>query len=525
MIQCRSVSGRRAQRLQAEEPYSITLKYFMDLKFSAVHYRSTAVAIAHLALGLFASVASVPIGNPSFELPSTTFVNPQIDRWNKTPQPDWFQPQNGITWDQLSGVFANTAPGSPGHIINMDGNQAAYLISLPQAGITQILPGKFEAGVQYTASFGVIAGGNITEGTSLLVALFYLDDAGAPVTVASKVVIYSPAAFPNSTQFQTQQAASPLLKSGDAAVGRNIGIQIVGTAGDGFGYWDIDDVRISETVYLPVPNASLESPSTAFVDTRIDGWTKTSKPADYDESSGQNWDQLSGVFKNPDPGKEGYIDNIDGNQAAFLFAVPGTGIYLEGTEAGGPFPARYGVGDTITLTVGVIGGGGNMLDGAGLRIELFALGDGGTRIPVRSTTALQSKELFPSLTNFVDIQVSVPPVTSSDPWAGRLLGLGIFSAVTEESGLKGGYWDLDNVRLAVTRPDVLPLAGVSRGENLEITWPGSLGTWYRLQTSPDLRTWSDSGAPLEGLGQPLVATLPIGAVPGTLVRVVSVPAP
>ena len=33
----------------------------------------------------------------------------------------------------MSGVFANTAPGSPSHIVNIDGNQAAYIISLPQA--------------------------------------------------------------------------------------------------------------------------------------------------------------------------------------------------------------------------------------------------------------------------------------------------------------------------------------------------------------------------------------------------------
>ncbi|MBL9173244.1 MAG: hypothetical protein JNL10_06915, partial [Verrucomicrobiales bacterium] len=209
----------------------------MELKSRLVPARSNvpSLALASLALAWTASAVDVPVGNASFELPSTTFVNPQIDLWNKTPQPDWFQPQGGITWDQLSGVFANTAPSDPRYIANIDGTQAAFLISLPQAGITQVVSTKYEVGLQYSVSVGVIAGGNITEGTSLLIGLFYVDDAGSPQTVAGKTVIYTAAGFPNSIEFQDQAAISSVLNSGDAAVGRNIGIQIVGTGGDGAG--------------------------------------------------------------------------------------------------------------------------------------------------------------------------------------------------------------------------------------------------------------------------------------------------
>lgn len=226
----------------------------MELKSLIAPARSTAsaIALASLTLAWTAGAAPVAVGNSSFELPSTTFVSPQIDLWNKTPQPDWFQPQNGVTWDQLSGVFANTAPGTPSHIVNIDGSQAAYIISLPQAGITQVVSGKYEAGLQYSVSVGVIAGGNITEGTSLLVGLFYVDDAGAPVTVAGKTVTYTAAGFPNSIEFQDFQAVSSVLNSGDAAVGRNIGVQIVGTGGDGAGYWDVDNVRVSAST-VPEP--------------------------------------------------------------------------------------------------------------------------------------------------------------------------------------------------------------------------------------------------------------------------------
>lgn len=277
------------------------------------------------------------------------------------------------------------------------------------------------------------------------------------------------------------------------------------------------------TVSLPVPNASFELPATPFVDTRIESWIKTPKPADYDESGGRLWDQLNGVFKNTNPGKADHIDNIDGNQAAYLFAVPETGISLEGTEVGGSFPVRFSIGDTFNLTVGVIGGGGNMAEGAGLRVELYALGDRGVRIPVRSTNVLYSKDQFPATTHFVDVSVSTPEVSAADAWAGRPLGIGIYSSVTEESGLAGGYWDLDHVRLTASRPDTFSLGYALTEGNLQVVWPGAAGTRYQVQTSPDLGSWTNLGAPLNGTGQSLGVELPIGEVPATFVRVVTAP--
>lgn len=211
-----------------------------------------ALALTAGSLLLPASAASLPVANFSFELPVTTFVDTRIDSWTKTPQPDWFQPQGGVTWDQTSGVFANTAPGAANHIVNMEGSQAVYLFGLPQAGFSQVLGSTFEAGLQYTLTLGVLGGGNIAEGTSLLVGLFYVDAAGAPVTVAASTVTYSKAGFPTSTVLLDQQAVSGVLQAGDASVGKNIGIQIVGTSGDGAGYWDLDNVRVTASA-VPEP--------------------------------------------------------------------------------------------------------------------------------------------------------------------------------------------------------------------------------------------------------------------------------
>jgi len=43
----------------------------------------------------------------------------------------------GFPWDQLMGQFLNTTNGSPNHIDNMDGNQAAFLFALPDVLIFQ----------------------------------------------------------------------------------------------------------------------------------------------------------------------------------------------------------------------------------------------------------------------------------------------------------------------------------------------------------------------------------------------------
>src|SRR5262245_32542330 len=61
--------------------------------------------------------APIDVPNASFELPATVFVDTHVDSWQKSAQPAWFDPATaGIGWDQLSGVFVNTAPGTATHI-------------------------------------------------------------------------------------------------------------------------------------------------------------------------------------------------------------------------------------------------------------------------------------------------------------------------------------------------------------------------------------------------------------------------
>ena len=112
---------------------------------------------------VMASAAPVSLSNPSFELPSTGFVDTRVDGWAKTPAPVWFDPAlaGGASWDQVSGVFANPPVGQATRKTNIDGNQALYLFALPTAGLTQTLSATYEVGVSYTLTLGVAGGGGL----------------------------------------------------------------------------------------------------------------------------------------------------------------------------------------------------------------------------------------------------------------------------------------------------------------------------------------------------------------------------
>jgi hypothetical protein len=190
-----------------------------------------------LAAALAARAQSLTVPNGSFELPGTSFVSPQVQSWVKTPTPAWFDPAatGGVTWDQLSGVFANTPPSSASHIANLDGTQALYLFALPTAGITQVLGDTFQSGFSYRLEVNLRGGGNLAAGTTLLLGLFYLDGANAPVTVASTTVSYDASQFPVTSQLVTFAAESPVVTDGTPWAGRNLGVQLIATSGTGAG--------------------------------------------------------------------------------------------------------------------------------------------------------------------------------------------------------------------------------------------------------------------------------------------------
>ena len=202
---------------------------------------------------------------------------------------------------------------------------------------------------------------------------------------------------------------------------------------------------------IPVPNSSFESPATLYVDVNVGSWQKAPKPAWYVEAGGFAWTQLTGTFKNPLPGSFDHIEDCDGTQALWLFAVPEVGLFqdYESQDANSPAPlhefnATFNVGRANALTVGVIGGGGGMSNGASISISFYYRDDASNRVQITSTTVRHSSAVFPDRNHFVDFRLDLPTVQAADAWAGRHIGIGILSTVT--TNLQGGYWDLDNVR-------------------------------------------------------------------------------
>ncbi len=248
---------------------------------------------------------------------------------------------------------------------------------------------------------------------------------------------------------------------------------------------------------LFVPNASFESPVvplvTPYASPDIDSWQKSPQPAWYIPSQNHDtpWEYLMGEFYNvPFPGSS--IDNCDGTQAAFLFALPEAGlfqdydsIYGTNTVPSHAFNATFNVGRFYNLRVGVIGGGGGMQPGATLQVSLYYRDASSNMVSVAAITITNSTDLFPTNTHLVDFSVHTPGVRATDPWAGQNIGVQLVSTVGFE--LAGGYWDLDNVRLTETIAPAFIHAAANNRE-FQLTLVSAPGLQFEIQASTNLAT-------------------------------------
>jgi hypothetical protein len=238
-----------------------------------------------------------------------------------------------------------------------------------------------------------------------------------------------------------------------------------------------------------VPNASFESPVVPFDLTPaipdMDYWEKSPQPIWYDPAQNNNtpWEDLMGTFYNfPSPST--FIDNCDGTQAAFLFAVPQAAIFQDynsiygtNTTPSHAFNATFNVGSAYSFTVGVIGGVDGtppLYIGATLELSLYYRDASSNMVTVASATITNTAQLFPTNTHLVDFSLQVPDVLPTDPWANQNIGVQIASTVGFD--LAGGYWDLDNVRLTET---VLPALSHPQMANNQFS--------FTLRSEPGLR--------------------------------------
>jgi hypothetical protein len=211
----------------------------------------------------------ITVGNASFE---SQVVNPlvfpvdfRLDNWQKAPQPSYFTNSPQLTWDQTVGMFNGTPPFSPNPYSNLNGNQAAYMLSLPQAGIFQDnqstdwngtvggLNATYQAGFAYTLTLGVFGKQMIENVSTMQLSLYYRDagnmvTVGTPTTIVFNTTTFNPA---GPFAFIDYSVTTPIVQATDAWAGQNIGVRIDSLVGDGNGYWDMDNLRLTAVVPEP----------------------------------------------------------------------------------------------------------------------------------------------------------------------------------------------------------------------------------------------------------------------------------
>jgi hypothetical protein len=209
---------------------------------------------------------AIPVPNGSFEEPATAFVDLRIDPWQRTEKPSWFDEGGGFLWGQLIGTFANTAPGKPDHLANLDGKQAAWLFVVSGAGVWQEIgpegtanPVRYEVGKAYQLSVDVLGnGGAMLPTASLEVGFCHVQPDGTRAVVATRTVVNTPGLFPVRTSMTTFRVTTPAVMPGDPWAGRPVAIMAVSTVSrdaEG-GYWDIDNFRVTAAT---APQVTIES--------------------------------------------------------------------------------------------------------------------------------------------------------------------------------------------------------------------------------------------------------------------------
>ena len=188
---------------------------------------------------------------------------------------------------------------------------------------------------------------------------------------------------------------------------------------------------------IPIENASFEAP---IVDPNgfpaipfMDQWTQI----DLDTISSSN----TGVFANTSADSPDHVVNADGSQLAFLGSESGNALEQD-------LNAIYKAGCNYRLTVAVSissrfpPSGVEPVDA--LELALFYR-DGNDVVNIASRMVEATGQ---SSTQLRDFSLYLPTVQSGDAWAGKAIGVALRAA-----GMPGGFWDLDQVRLAESLPE------------------------------------------------------------------------
>ena len=379
---------------------------------------------------------SIPIENASFEAPA---IDP--NGFPAVPLVDnWLELDLDTAASSNTGVFANTPAGSPDRMVNAEGRQLAFLGSQQGNALEQDLAAVYRVGCDYRLVVGVGISARFPPSAAVPVdtielVLYYLD-ANQPVDIVHQPV---EAKGLSSTQLQDFSVYLPTVRAGDVWAGKSIGVAIR-AAGKAGGFWDLDNVRLLEAMptSIPVKNASFEAPAidpNGFPAVPLVGeWLEV----DLDAVASSN----TGVFANSPASSPDRMINADGKQLAFLGSQQGNALEQDLTAA-----YKTGCGYRLTVAVGVSArfppSMAKLVDA--IELTLYYL-DGAKPVDIVHQ-AIEAKGL--SSTQLQDFSVYLDTVQPGAAWAGKAIGVAIRAA-----GKAGGFWDLDNVRLAESVPVV-----------------------------------------------------------------------
>jgi hypothetical protein len=390
---------------------------------------------------LMGSWAAVPARSEPISIANGSFELPGIDA-NAFPVLSYMDGWTEIDVDALgstnTGVFANTPVGSWDHVVNADGSQLAFLGSEQGNGLEQELNATYQTGCSYRLTVAVGISGRFPPSGEVPVdmvklVLYYRED-GNSVDIVSESV--APMGI-TATQLQDFSVYLPTVQATDAWADKTIGVAIraVGMPG---GFWDLDDVRLDELlpVSISIANGSFELPGidpNAFpVLSYMDGWTEI----DVDALGSTN----TGVFANTPVGSWDHVVNADGSQLAFLGSEQGNGLEQE-------LNATYQTGCSYRLTVAV-GISGRFPPSGEVPVDMVKLvlyyREDGNSVDIVSESVAP---MGITATQLQDFSVYLPTVQATDAWADKTIGVAIRAV-----GMPGGFWDLDDVRLAESLP-------------------------------------------------------------------------
>ena len=189
---------------------------------------------------------SISVANHSFEYP---VIDPNDNPFYAIPIiSQWREIDLDTDTSSFTGTFKNTPVDANDHIWNPDGEQLALIWNQPGNAIEQEVAATYQVGKSYQFTLGICLSTTYTPlpSSSLNLVFYYM--------LGTEFVDIATASIPvESVTIRTLRDFSLNLDAvevSDQWAGKTIGIAIR-PSGPGFGYWDLDNVRLVELPLSP----------------------------------------------------------------------------------------------------------------------------------------------------------------------------------------------------------------------------------------------------------------------------------